>query len=108
KGLHRDGGEKEHGQIGLREGGGEVGDIEGMPFLEAVRQLGQEVGKENILFVHTTLVPVMSAVGEQKTKPTQQSVRELRAVGIQPHVIIARGEHSLEPDIKKKIAFFSD
>jgi CTP synthase len=79
-----------------------------MPFLEAVRQLGQEVGKENVLYVHTTLVPVMGAVGEQKTKPTQQSVRELRAAGIQPNVIIARGERSLEPDVKKKIAFFSD
>src|SRR2546427_7167014 len=79
-----------------------------MPFLEAVRQLGQEVGKENILFVHTTLVPIMGAVGEQKTKPTQQSVRELRSMGIQPSVIIARGEHSLESEIKKKIAFFCD
>jgi CTP synthase len=101
-------GEKERADIVLVEVGGTVGDIEGMPFLEAVRQLGQEVGKENILFVHTTLVPVMGAVGEQKTKPTQQSVRELRSMGIVPHVIIARGEHSLEPDIKKKIAFFSD
>src|SRR5467141_1742172 len=101
-------GEKERADVVLVEVGGTVGDIEGMPFLEAVRQLGQEVGKENILFVHTTLVPVMGAVGEQKTKPTQQSVRELRAAGIQPHVIIARGEHTLEPDIKKKIAFFSD
>jgi CTP synthase len=108
KALLREVGEKEHADVVLVEVGGTVGDIEGMPFLEAVRQLGQEVGKENILFVHTTLVPVMGAVGEQKTKPTQQSVRELRAAGIQPHVIIARGEHTLEPDIKKKIAFFSD
>ena len=101
-------GERERADVVLVEVGGTVGDIEGMPFLEAVRQLGQEVGKENILFVHTTLVPVMGAVGEQKTKPTQQSVRELRSGGIQPNVIVARGEHSLEPDIKKKIAFFSD
>ena len=108
KALLREVGEKEHADVVLVEVGGTVGDIEGMPFLEAVRQLGQEVGKENILFVHTTLVPVMGAVGEQKTKPTQQSVRELRAAGIQPNVIIARGEHSLEPEIKKKIAFFSD
>ncbi len=95
KTLLREVGEKEHADIVLVEVGGTVGDIEGMPFLEAVRQLGQEVGKER-------------AVGEQKTKPTQQSVRELRAAGIQPNVIIARGEHSLEPEIKKKIAFFSD
>lgn len=101
-------GEKERADVVLVEVGGTVGDIEGMPFLEAVRQLGQEVGKENILFVHTTLVPVMGAVGEQKTKPTQQSVRELRAAGIQPNVIVARGEHTLEPEIKRKIAFFSD
>jgi len=101
-------GERERADIVLIEMGGTVGDIEGMPFLEAVRQLGQEVGKENVLFVHTTLVPVMGAVGEQKTKPTQQSVRELRAAGISPNVIVARGERSLEPDTKRKIAFFCD
>jgi CTP synthase len=108
KSLIKEVGEREHADVVLIEMGGTVGDIEGMPFLEAVRQLGQEVGKENVLFVHTTLVPVMGAVGEQKTKPTQQSVRELRAAGIQPNVIVARGERSLEPDVKKKIAFFSD
>ena len=101
-------GEKEGADIVLIEVGGTVGDIEGMPFLEAVRQLSQEEGKENVLFVHTTLVPIMGAVGEQKTKPTQQSVRELRSMGIQPSVIIARGERSLDPEIKKKIAFFCD
>src|SRR5439155_24247149 len=108
KALLREVGEKEHADVVLVEVGGTVGDIEGMPFLEAVRQLGQAAGKENILFVHTTLVPVMGAVGEQKTKPTQQSVRELRAAGIQPHVIIARREDTPEPDIKKKTEFFSD
>ena len=108
KALLRAVGEKERADVVLIEMGGTVGDIEGMPFLEAVRQLGQEVGKENVLYVHTTLVPVMGAVGEQKTKPTQQSVRELRAAGIQPQVIIARGERSLEPEVKNKIAFFSD
>ena len=107
KALLRAVGEKERADVVLIEMGGTVGDIEGMPFLEAVRQLGQEVGKENVLYAHTTLVPVMGAVGEQKTKPTQQSVRELRAAGIQPHVIIARGERSLEPDVRNKIAFFS-
>jgi len=94
--------------ICLVEMGGTVGDIEGMPFLEAVRQLGMEVGKTNICYVHTTLVPIMGTVGEQKTKPTQQSVRELRSVGIQPSAIIARGERALDPEIKKKIAFFCD
>ncbi|HEY7589029.1 MAG TPA: CTP synthase, partial [Thermoplasmata archaeon] len=94
KSLIKDVGEKEHADVVLIEMGGTVGDIEGMPFLEAVRQLGQEVGKENVLYAHTTLVPVMGAVGEQKTKPTQQSVRELRAAGIQPSVIVARGERS--------------
>jgi CTP synthase len=108
KALIREVGEKEHADVVLIEMGGTVGDIEGMPFLEAVRQLSQEEGRENVLFVHTTLVPIMGAVGEQKTKPTQQSVRELRAAGIQPNVIIARGERSLDPDVKKKIAFFSD
>src|SRR2546426_460078 len=68
-------GEKERADIVLVEVGGTVGDIEGMPFLEAVRQLAQEIGKDNLLFVHTTLVPIMGAVGEQKTKPTQQTVR---------------------------------
>ena len=101
-------GEKEKADVVLVELGGTVGDIEGMPFLEAVRELAAELGRENVLFVHTTLVPVMGAVGEQKTKPTQQSVRELRSMGIQPAVIIARGERPLEPEIKAKIAFFCD
>src|SRR5207245_10025070 len=83
KALLREVGEKEHADIVLVEVGGTVGAIEGMPFLEAVRQLGQEVGKENILFVHTTLVPVTGAVGAQKTTPTQQSARPRRPGGIQ-------------------------
>ena len=100
--------EKDMADVCLIEMGGTVGDIEGMPFLEAVRQLHMEVGKTNICFVHTTLVPILGTVGEQKTKPTQQSVRELRSVGIQPNAIIARGEKPLDPEIKKKIAFFCD
>jgi len=108
KEMIREVGRKEDADIVLIEVGGTVGDIEGMPFLEALRQLALEEGKENVLFIHTTLVPIMGAVGEQKTKPTQQSVRELRSVGIQPGVIIARGERSLDPDIKQKIAFFCD
>src|SRR3989475_6973563 len=101
-------GTTEHADVVLIEVGGTVGDIEGMPFVEALRQLALEEGKENVLFVHTTLVPIMGAVGEQKTKPTQQSVRELRSMGVQPSAIIARGERSLEPEIKQKIAFFCD
>ena len=100
--------DREKPDVVLIEVGGTVGDIEGMPFLEAVRQMGQEEGKDNLLVVHTTLVPIMGAVGEQKTKPTQQSVRELRSVGIQPAAIVARGERSLDPEIKRKIAFFGD
>lgn len=104
----REVGERQKADVVLVEIGGTVGDIEGMPFLEAARELAAEMGRENVLFVHTTLVPIMGAVGEQKTKPTQQSVRELRSVGIQPSVILARGERALEPDIKQKIAFFCD
>ncbi len=88
--------------------GGTVGDIESMPFLEATRQMHQELGHENVVFVHTTLVPVLGAVGEQKTKPTQHSVKELRALGIQPDVIIGRSEKPLKDEIKKKIALFCD
>lgn len=88
--------------------GGTVGDIESMPFLEALRQMHQELGDEQCVFVHTTLVPTVSAVGEQKTKPTQHSVKELRAIGIQPDVIIGRSEAPLTEGIRKKIALFCD
>lgn len=101
-------GERDGADVVLVEVGGTVGDIEGAPFLEAARQLAMEVGREKVLFVHTTLVPVLGTVGEQKTKPTQQSVRELRSIGIQPAVIVARGEEPLQEDIRKKIAFFCD
>ena len=95
--------------VTLVEIGGTVGDIESMPFLEAVRQLRRELGsEENCVFVHTTLVPVLSTVGEQKTKPTQHSVKELREIGIQPDIIIARSPAPLEYEIKKKIALFCD
>jgi len=101
-------GERDGADVVLVEVGGTVGDIEGAPFLEAARQLAMEVGKENMLFVHTTLVPILATVGEQKTKPTQQSVRDLRSIGIQPSVIVARGDEPLQEDIRKKIAFFCD
>jgi len=101
---------KESGaDVVLVELGGTVGDIESMPFLEAVRQLRREVGGEAFcMFVHTTLVPVMSVVGEQKTKPTQHSVSKLREMGIIPDAIVARGTRPLEYDIKRKISLFCD
>ncbi len=94
--------------VTLVEIGGTVGDIESMPFLEAVRQLSIDVGKENCVFVHTTLVPILPVVGEQKTKPTQHSVKELRAVGIRPDAIVARAPHPLEEGVRRKISLFCD
>ncbi len=89
--------------------GGTVGDIESMPFLEAARQMNTEMGRgQNCIFVHTTLVPVLGTVGEQKTKPTQHSVKELRAIGIQPDIIVARACEPLEYSIKRKISLFCD
>ncbi len=92
----------------LIEMGGTVGDIESMPFLEAVRQLHLEVGNENMLFGHTTLVPIMGTVGEQKTKPTQHSVKELRAIGIQPDLIFCRCSEPLDSSSRRKIALFCE
>ena len=88
--------------------GGTVGDIESMPFMEAVRLLGREEGRENVMFIHTTLIPVVGAVGEQKTKPTQHSVKELQGLGIRPDVIVGRSNEVLDEDIAAKIAFFAD
>jgi CTP synthase len=90
----------------LVEIGGTVGDIESLPFLEAIRQFRQEVGRENVLFIHLTLVPYLAAAGEVKTKPTQHSVRELMQIGIQPDILICRTEQPLEANIKRKIALF--
>jgi len=90
----------------LVEIGGTVGDIEGMPFLEAVRQMRHEVGKSNSVFVHLTLVPYIAASGELKTKPTQHSVRALREIGIQPDIILCRTDRFLSKDLKAKIALF--
>jgi len=95
-------------EVILVEVGGTVGDIESMPFLEALRELSYELGEGHMAFVHTTLVPVVGPVGEAKTKPTQHSVRELRAIGIRPNLIIARGPAPLSPDIKAKISLFCD
>ena len=90
----------------ITEIGGTVGDIESLPFLEAIRQYRQEVGREHTLFVHLTLLPYISAAGELKTKPTQHSVRELMQIGIQPDVLICRSERAIEPEMRRKIALF--
>jgi CTP synthase len=90
----------------ITEIGGTVGDIESLPFLEAIRQYRQEVGREHTLFVHLTLLPYIAAAGELKTKPTQHSVRELMQIGIQPDVLICRSERAIEPDMRRKIALF--
>src|SRR5882762_1203213 len=88
--------------------GGTVGDIESLPFLEAIRQIRHEKGRENCIFVHVTLVPWIAAAQELKTKPTQHSVKELRALGIQPDVLLCRSERPLPQDMKEKIALFCD
>ncbi|HEX8694105.1 MAG TPA: CTP synthase [Longimicrobium sp.] len=90
----------------ITEIGGTVGDIESLPFLEAIRQYRQEVGREHTLFVHLTLIPYIAAAGELKTKPTQHSVRELMEIGIQPDVLICRAEHAVSPEMRRKIALF--
>jgi CTP synthase len=92
----------------LVEIGGTVGDIESLPFLEAIRQFRQDVGRDNTLYVHLTLVPYIGAAGELKTKPTQHSVRDLRSIGIQPDILLCRTDRYLDPDIKRKIALFCD
>jgi CTP synthase len=88
--------------------GGTVGDIESLPFLEAIRQLRHELGRENTLFIHVTLVPWIAAAQELKTKPTQHSVKELRAIGIQPDILLCRSERPLPQEMKEKIALFCD
>jgi len=90
----------------ITEIGGTVGDIEGHLFLEALRQFSLDVGRENVCFIHVTLLPLIKAAGEIKTKPTQQSVAKLREIGIQPDIIVCRTEHDLDEDNKKKIAMF--
>ena len=90
----------------ITEIGGTTGDIEGLPFLEAIRQFALEVGHDNALFIHVTLVPFIKAAGELKSKPTQQSVAKLREIGIQPHVLICRTEHSIDRELRAKLSMF--
>ncbi|RAP73481.1 CTP synthase [Paenibacillus montanisoli] len=92
----------------ITEIGGTVGDIESLPFLEAIRQIKSDIGRDNVMYIHVTLIPYIKAAGEVKTKPTQHSVKELRSIGIQPNVIVCRTEHELADDMKRKIALFCD
>ena len=92
--------------VAIVEIGGTVGDIESLPFLEAIRQIPYDVGRENVLYVHLTLVPYIGAAGELKTKPTQHSVNKLREIGIQPNILLCRTDRYLPPDLKEKIALF--
>src|SRR6476620_593405 len=92
----------------ISEIGGTVGDIESLPFLEAIRQFRREVGVENVLYLHVTLVPFIEAAGELKTKPTQHSVNELRRIGIHPDIVVCRSHEELSADIRDKIALFAD
>src|SRR5256712_5128704 len=94
--------------IMIIEIGGTVGDIESMPFLESIRQFRLDVGRENTLYIHLTLVPYIGTAGELKTKPTQHSVRDLRSIGIQPDILLCRTDRFLDADIKRKIALFCD
>lgn len=101
-------GNDDRAEVVITEIGGTVGDIESLPFLEAIRQVRKEVGKENSLYIHVTLVPYLGAAGELKTKPTQHSVKELRSIGIQPDVLVCRTEKDLSCDLKEKLALFCD
>jgi CTP synthase len=92
----------------ISEIGGTVGDIESLPFLEAIRQFRREVGPENVLYLHVTLVPFVAAAGELKTKPTQHSVNELRRIGIHPDIVVCRSTEALSDDLREKIALFAD
>lgn len=99
-------GKSSQSDIVITEIGGTVGDIESTPFLEAIRQVAREVGKEHCLYIHVTLIPYLSKGGEMKTKPTQHSVKELLSIGIQPDVIVCRTEHEISQDMKDKLALF--
>ncbi|WP_281883786.1 CTP synthase [Paenibacillus sp. YYML68] len=101
-------GREAHSDVVITEIGGTVGDIESLPFLEAIRQIKSDIGRDNVMYIHVTLIPYLKAAGEVKTKPTQHSVKELRSIGIQPHVIVCRTEHALAEDMKRKLAQFCD
>jgi CTP synthase (EC 6.3.4.2) len=101
-------GKETNADVVITEIGGTVGDIESLPFLEAIRQLKGDLGQDNVMYIHCTLVPYIKAAGEMKTKPTQHSVKELRSLGIQPNVIVVRTEMPISEEMKQKIALFCD
>lgn len=101
-------GKETNSDIVITEIGGTVGDIESLPFIEAIRQMRNEIGRDHVMYIHVTLIPYLKAAGEMKTKPTQHSVKELRALGIQPNIIVCRTEHPLTEDMKRKIALMCD
>ena len=101
-------GREDNADVVITEIGGTVGDIEGLPFLEAIRQVKKEVGKNDALYIHVTLLPYIGAAGELKTKPTQHSVKELRSIGITPDIIVCRTEHEMSDEMRDKMALFCD
>jgi CTP synthase (UTP-ammonia lyase) len=94
--------------LAIVEVGGTVGDIESLPFLEAIRQMGIELGRNSACYVHLTLIPYIASAGEIKTKPTQHSVKELREIGIQPDILLCRGDRPLPEDERRKISLFTN
>ena len=101
-------GKQDNADFVITEIGGTVGDIESLPFLEAIRQVKKDVGKNDVLYIHVTLVPYISAAGELKTKPTQHSVKELRSIGISPDIIVCRSEKPISKEMREKMAMFCD
>ncbi|WP_202079677.1 CTP synthase [Caldalkalibacillus salinus] len=101
-------GKETQADVVITEIGGTVGDIESLPFIEAIRQIKSDIGRENVMYIHVTLIPYIRAAGELKTKPTQHSVKELRSLGIQPNVVVCRTEHQISEEMKEKLALFCD
>ncbi len=101
-------GETSQADVVIVEVGGTVGDIEGLPFIESIRQLRRILGRENVFYIHVTLLPYIGSTGELKTKPTQHSVQELRRLGIQPDMVICRSDYEMTPDLREKVALFCD
>ncbi|MBE1555728.1 CTP synthase [Sporosarcina limicola] len=106
KSLIKRAGEESNADVVITEIGGSVGDIESLPYLEAIRQMKTDLGKNDVMYIHNTLVPYLQAAGELKTKPTQHSVKELRSIGIQPNMIVVRSEYPVPQEMKDKIALF--